>query len=1715
MVINKIKSSLPQTIIVLILKPTESMKRNSHQLFRTSLLFFVLMNVSLLTFAQNTLDNLGYSNSDPKAEVAYSLRQLSTSYTGPLVRVSINGNTYDVWADVSGSFSMSSVISSANPGTIPGAKNGATTLSTVATGNTATIAIWYNQSGSSNNYNALQPTVSQQPRIINAGIIDVQNGKPSACFNAASSQFLQSATYAFYNFGSGASILSVWSRTGTGQASLFSFYETASSNFLNLWTPNPNSMRFESGVNGGNIQTTYEAINTNNLYQQSCVGNVQSINGANGLTGGNTGIMTSAFTSQFTLGAYAANGFWSGYLSELVVFNANLTNSTKLTGESNQMVYYSTTVSLTPPGNALEFDGINDNVTINSTTAGNFGTSAFTVETWIRTALGPNANDIVNKWNICAASSFWNCRMYNGKLQLEVGEAYPGVNYTQLTGNTIISDNKWHHIAYTRSATGVLSLYVDGKLDTTTTPSAIANISNNDPIRIGNSVCGFSSINNLFQGSLDEMRIWNVERSQAQLQASMLNTISPSSTGLMAYYNFDNGLNVQNNPGITTLSDATSNNITGSLNNFSLIGPYNYWVESYAMVVPTATAATSITSSGFTANWTAPTIGTVDNYLLDVSTTADFSGPISGSPFTLATGTTSKAVNSGIGTFYYRVRAEKSSVSGQGGYSNIISQSINQVPPGNALNFDGVNDFVSTSNLINNPQNFTISAWFKTTATSGGYLVGFSEYQTANTNLGSADRVISMNASGTLSFYIYNASGHTITSSSTYNDGKYHHVAASISNGNGMRLYVDGVLVASNAGVTTAQNYSGYWRINYVAGVYLNATIDQVKIYNAALNLTAVQIDMFDTSTIAANLQYYYNFDNGTANGNNAGLTNLTSVTLNANSGTLNNFTLNSNTSNWVESYAMVIPTTTAAINATAISFTANWTAPTIGIVDNYLLDVSTSSTFSSFVSGYNGLMVSGTSQTVSGLISGTTYYYRVRADKSSVTSQGGYSNVTSATTSACVNTSSTTNTSICSSALPYTWNSLTFNTAGSQTAYFTNYGGCDSAATLNLTVNSATTSTTNTSVCAADLPYSWNGLTFNAAGSQTAHFANYGGCDSAATLNLTVNSPSTSTTNSSICAADLPYSWNSLTFNAAGSQTAHFTNAVGCDSAATLNLTVNSASTSITNTSICSIALPYSWNSLTFNAAGSQTAHFTNASGCDSAATLNLTVNNVLNNTTTITACDSYTWSVNSQTYTSSGTYQVVNGCSTETLDLTINITPTVTAPANSAVCVGSSVTLSGSGAATYSWNNGVSNGIAFNPTSTTTYTVTGTTNGCSNTAQTTVSVNQLPTVNAGVDKTICPGTSISLSATGAVSYSWSGGVVNGTSFTPSATTTYVVTGTNANNCSNKDTVVVNIRDLSIGSITPVICKGVADTLTAPSGSNYQWKKNGSNMSGKTTRSIYVAVVGSYSVTYQDSMCGLKTLPAIVLTLKTPPAKPLLYASKAAICPGDSTTLFTNVVATKYIWFLGSTTSVLAGASSINYHTTTIGTYYVKALDSFGCRSAVSGAKVIKANVIPVPVVTVVNATQGAKKLACTNAGTYQWRLNGNNIAGATAKAFIATQSGAYSVMLTSNSGCTAISSDTTLTINYTGPKMSQEELAVISTAEDINVYPNPSNGIIYIDAKETLKAVIIDLQGRTILESNHVSQLDITGYSNGIYLLQLFNEDGEMVKAIKLIKE
>src|SRR5690606_6216074 len=114
------------------------------------------------------------------------------------------------------------------------------------------------------------------------------------------------------------------------------------------------------------------------------------------------------------------------------------------------------------------------------------------------------------------------------------------------------------------------------------------------------------------------------------------------------------------------------------------------------------------------------------------------------------------------------------------------------------------------------------------------------------------------------------------------------------------------------------------------------------------------------------------------------------------------------------------------------------------------------------------------------------------------------------------------------------------------------------------------------------------------------------------------------------------------------------------------------------------------------------------------------------------------------------------------------------------------------------YNWNNGVANGVSFSPSTTQTYTVTGTDgNGCENTALIQVIVNQLPNVDAGTTQSICMGDDVTLNGTGAQSYVWNNNVTNGVAFTPSATETYTVTGTDANGCQSIDQVVVTVNAL------------------------------------------------------------------------------------------------------------------------------------------------------------------------------------------------------------------------------------------------------------------------------------------------------------------------------
>jgi hypothetical protein len=186
----------------------------------------------------------------------------------------------------------------------------------------------------------------------------------------------------------------------------------------------------------------------------------------------------------------------------------------------------------------------------------------------------------------------------------------------------------------------------------------------------------------------------------------------------------------------------------------------------------------------------------------------------------------------------------------------------------------------------------------------------------------------------------------------------------------------------------------------------------------------------------------------------------------------------------------------------------------------------------------------------------------------------------------------------------------------------------------------------------------------------------NAAGCDSIVTLNLTINDNIADVTDVSECSS---YTWNGQTYTQSGTYT--YTGTGACSVTDTLNLTILNNS----GVDVQTACETFTWidgNTYT-TSTNTPTFTLTNAAGCDSLVTLNLTINNSTTSSTSQAACGSYTW--NGQTYTQSGTYTYTtsnaNGCdSIATLVLTINAIPTATATGNGAV-------LTSSTGSTYQW--------------------------------------------------------------------------------------------------------------------------------------------------------------------------------------------------------------------------------------------------------------------------------------------------------------------------------------------------------------------------------------------------------------------------------------------
>jgi len=402
--------------------------------------------------------------------------------------------------------------------------------------------------------------------------------------------------------------------------------------------------------------------------------------------------------------------------------------------------------------------------------------------------------------------------------------------------------------------------------------------------------------------------------------------------------------------------------------------------------------------------------------------------------------------------------------------------------------------------------------------------------------------------------------------------------------------------------------------------------------------------------------------------------------------------------------------------------------------------------------------------------------------------------------------------------------------------------------------------------------------------------------------------------------------------------------------------------------------------------------------------------------------------------TYTVTYTTPAVPGpACPATFVLTINPLPVVVAN-DVTICAGTSVTLNGSGASTYTWSGSITNNLAFTPAATLTYTVSGTdVNGCVNTDDVLVTVNPIPVVNAGLDQTVCIGTSVTLSGSGANTYSWNNSVVNGVAFTPAVgTLTYTVTGTSLG-CTSTDQVVVTVNPLPIvfAGNDVTVCDGSTVTLTGSGASTYTWNPVVSN------GIAFVPAVGTttYTVTGTSAAGCINTDQVDVIVNPIPVVS---FTPDVTIGCAPLTVNLTNTTANSAdcVWSISNGT-VLTGCGTVPVTFTQGGCYDVTltTTSSNGCVGTMTSTNLICVEALPIAsfspssnVLSTLN-TEVLFTNTSTGATSYMWSFGdgspSSNVTNPT-NIYPSVEPGTYLVMLVAYSplGC-ADTAYSTIVIN------------------------------------------------------------------------------------------
>ncbi|MCF2489118.1 LamG-like jellyroll fold domain-containing protein [Dyadobacter sp. CY347] len=366
---------------------------------------------------------------------------------------------------------------------------------------------------------------------------------------------------------------------------------------------------------------------------------------------------------------------------------------------------------------------------------------------------------------------------------------------------------------------------------------------------------------------------------------------------------------------------------------------------------------------------------------------------------------------------------------------------------------------------------------------------------------------------------------------------------------------------------------------------------------------------------------------------------------------------------------------------------------------------------------------------------------------------------------------------------------------------------------------------------------------------------------------------------------------------------------------------------------------------------------------------------------------------------------------------------------------CAGQSISiqaLQGSGTTPYIWDNGITETTSLarvSPLVTTTYTVTNTSElGCVGRGSQTIVVDTPVITLSASDTEFCAGVTSTLTAEGAVQFTWSGPSIssrNGSSITasPSETAEYTVSGRNERGCTGTSSIILNVNHpaITVNTSDPDVCAGESATLTAGGGTSYIWDSN-QTLSADNGEVVIATPLSTttYRVTGTDAN-GCTQSQSVTVNAHSPT---VILAGSNSICIGNNTSI-TASGADSYVWESNSTLDQLTGAT-VTATPLTNTVYSVTGTDVNGCIAEKSFSVVVNALPEIGLSATPEQVCAGSfTTISATGASSYKWDAS-SELSSTSGSSVVATPvtSAVYRVVGTDANGCVA-SNNIEITVN------------------------------------------------------------------------------------------